>query len=140
MGLTVAAAADAGIHKKILGSGRRHSSSFAPSSAPKTTTLIISNDKMKDVIEKVKSLEDSSLLLKGVSQTVQNEAKQKKGGFLSMLLGTLGASLLGNILAGKGINRGGEGAIAKRQGRGIVRAGYANKKVRKTTTKNKRNF
>ena len=57
-----------------------------------------------------------------------------------MLLGTLGASLLGNILAGKGINTSGEGAIAKRQGRRIVRAGYANKKVRKTTTKNKRNF
>ena len=57
-----------------------------------------------------------------------------------MLLGTLGASLLGNILAGKGINRAGEGAIAKRQGRGIVRAGYRNKKVRKTTTKNKMVF
>ena len=53
-----------------------------------------------------------------------------------MLLGTLGASLLGNILAGKGINRAGEGAKAKRQGQGIVRAGYGNKKVRKTTTKN----
>ena len=57
-----------------------------------------------------------------------------------MLLGTLGGSLLGNILAGKGINRAGEGAIAKRQGRGIVRAGYGNKKVQKTTTKNKKNL
>ena len=57
-----------------------------------------------------------------------------------MLLGTLSASLLGNILARKGINRTGEEAIAKRQGRGIVRAGYGNKEVRKTTTKNKNNF
>ena len=95
---------------------------------------------MKDIIEIVKFLEDSGLLLKGVSETIQNEAKEQKGGFLSMLLGTLGASLLGNILAGKGMNRAGEGAIAKRQGRGIVRAGYGNKKVRKTTTKNKKNF
>ena len=57
---------------------------------------------MKGIIEIVKSLEDSSLLLKGVSETIQNETKEQKGGFLSMLLGTLGASLLGNILAGKG--------------------------------------
>ena len=57
-----------------------------------------------------------------------------------MLLDTLGASLLGNILAGKRINRAEEGAIAKRQGRGIVRAGYRNKKGRKTTTKNKKDF
>ena len=55
-----------------------------------------------------------------------------------MFLGTLGASLLGNILAGKGMNRAGEGAIAKRQGQGIVRAGYGNKKVRKTTTTKKK--
>ena len=66
-----------------------------------------------------------------------------------MLLGTFGASLSGNILAGKeaiatsrerGVNRAGEGAMVKRQGRGIARAGYGNKKVRKTTTKNKKNF
>ena len=86
---------------------------------------------MKDMIEIVKSLEDSGLLLKGISETIQNEAKEQKGGFLSMLLGTLGASLLGNLLTGKGINRAGEG---------IVRAGYGNKKVRKTTTKNKMDF
>ena len=124
--------ADAGIHKKILGSGS--------SSAPKTTALIISNDKMKDIIEIAKSLEDSGLLLKKVSEMIQNETKEQKGGFLSMLLGTLGASLLGNILAGKGLNRAGEGAIAKRQGQGIVRAGYGNKKGRKATTRNKRDF
>ena len=95
LGLTAAAsAADAGIHKKILGSGN--------------TTLIISNNEIEDIIKIVKSLEDSGLLLKGVTETVQNEVKEQKGGFLSMLLGTLGASLLGNILAGKGINRGRE--------------------------------
>ena len=79
---------------------------------------------MKDIIKIVKSLEDSALLLKGVSETVQNEAKEQKGGFLSMLLGTLGAVLLGNILAGKGLFRAGDGAITKRQSRRMVRAGY----------------
>ena len=59
----------------------------------------------------VKSLEDSGLLLTGVSETIQNEKKEQKGGFLSMLLGKLGASLFGNILAGKGMNRAGEGFI-----------------------------
>ena len=109
LGLTAAAsAADAGIHKKILGSGH-----------PSSTTLIISNDEMKDIIKIVKSLEDTALLMEGVSETIQNEAKEQKGGFLSMLLGTLGASLLGNILAGKGINRAGEG---------VIRAGYGNKR------------
>ena len=66
---------------------------------------------MKKNIEIVESLEHSSLLPEGVSETIQNEVKERKGGFLSMLLGTLGTSLLGNILAGKGINR----AIAKRR-------------------------
>ena len=81
---------------------------------------------MEDIIWIVKSLEDSGLLLKGVSEAIQNEAKEQKGGFLSMLLGTLGASLLGNILAEKEINRAGEG---------IVRASYGNKKGQNTTTK-----
>ena len=62
---------------------------------------------MNDIIKIVKSLEDSSLLPEGVSETIQNEAKEQRGGFVSMLLGTLGASVLGNILAGKGINRAG---------------------------------
>ena len=65
---------------------------------------------MEDIIKIVKSLEDSGLLLKGVTETVQNEVKEQKGGFLSMLLGTLGASLLGNLLTG-------QGAIAKRRNR-----------------------
>ena len=87
LGLTTAASAtDAGIHKKIIGSG--------------TATLIISNDAMKD-IKIVKYLEDSGLLLKKVSELIQNEVKEQEGGFLSMLLGTLGVILLGNILAGK---------------------------------------
>ena len=93
LGLTAAApAADAGIHKKVLVSGRDN-----------TTTLIISDDEMEDIIKIVKSLEDSVLLVKGVNETVQNEAKDQKGVFLSMLLGILGASLLGNILEGKGV-------------------------------------
>ena len=110
--LTAAAsAADAGIHKKILGSGNRPSSS-----ASHMTTLIISNDEIGDVIKIVKYLEDSGILLKEVTETVQNEIEEQKGGFLSMLLGTLGASLLGNLLTEKG-------AIAKSQGQGIYRAG-----------------
>ena len=64
---------------------------------------------MQDIIEIVKPLEDSGLLLKRVTETVQNQRKEQKGRFLSMLLGTLGASLLGNILAGKRINRAGKG-------------------------------
>ena len=64
------------------------------------TTLIISNDEIEDIIKIVKSLEDSGLLLKGVSETVQNKAREQKGGFLSMILGTIGASLPGNILGG----------------------------------------
>ena len=131
-----ASAADTGIHKNILGSGHHHFSS----SAPQTTTLIISNYEMKDIIEIVKSLEDSGLLLKALSETTQNESKEQKGGFLSMLLGTLGASLLRNILAGKRINRAGKGAIAKRQGRGIVKSWLWKQKNSKIATKNKNNF
>ena len=79
----------------------------------------MSNDEMKGIIEIVKFLEDSGLLLKGVSEIVQNEAREQKAGFLSMLLCTLSASLLGNILVGKGINR---------AGKGVIRAGYGNKR------------
>ena len=63
---------------------------------------------MEAIIKIVKSLEGSGLLLKGVSRTIQNETKGQKAGFLNMLLGTLGASLLGNMLAGKEINKVGE--------------------------------
>ena len=107
-GLTAAAsAADVGIHEKILGLGHNN------------TLLIISNDEIEDIIKIVKSLEDSGLLLKGVTKTVQNEVKEQKGGFFSALLGILGASLLGDLLIGKGIYRAGKG-------KGTVRAGYGN--------------
>ena len=59
---------------------------------------------MEDIMKIVKSIEDSGLLLKGISKTIQNEAKEQKGGFLSMLLGILGASTLGKMLAGKEID------------------------------------
>ena len=76
------------------------------------------------MIKIVKSLEDSWLLLKGVSATIQNEAKKQKGGFLSMLLGTLGINLLGNMLASKGIVRAG---YENKKVKGIIRAGYGSK-------------
>ena len=117
LGLSAAAsAADAGIHKKILGSGKHPSESDSCNNA----ILIISNDETKDIIETVISLEDSNLLPQGVSETIQNEAKEQIGGFLSMLLG--------NILPGKGIKRAGEG---------VIRAGYGNKKVKKQQQKDK---
>ena len=71
--------------KQILGSG--------------STTLIISNKEMNDIMKIVQALEDSNILLEGVTKTIENETKNQKGGFLSMLLGTLGTSLLGNLLA-----------------------------------------
>ena len=116
LGLTAAAsAADAGIHKKMLES--------------RNTTLIISNDKIEDIIKIVKSLEDSGLLLKRFAKTVQNEVKEQKGGYLSMLLGTLGASLFGNLLTGKGIYRARKGKGIKRAGEDVLRAGYNNNKM-----------
>ena len=102
-------AIDGSIKKKMLGSG--------------TTTLIISNDEMDDILKIVKSLENSGVLLKGVSETIQHEAKEQRGGFLSMLLGTLGASLLGDVLS-KGLS--GKGVI--RAGEGTIRAGYGSKR------------
>ena len=81
LGLTApTSATDAAIHKKMFGSG--------------FITLIISNEEMNDIMKIIKSLEESGLLTKGVRETIQNEAKEQKGGFLGMLLGTLGARLL----------------------------------------------
>ena len=74
---------------------------------------------MEDIIKRVQSLRDSGSLFKGVSETIQNYAKERKGGFLSMLLRTLGASLLGNILSGKGMNRAGEGFVRDGYGSSI---------------------
>ena len=86
------------------------------------TNSIISNDEMDDVLKIVKSLENSGVLLKGVTETIQHEAKEQRGGFLSMLLGTLGASLLGDVLL-KGLSD--KGVI--RAGEGTIRAGYGSK-------------
>ena len=78
---------------------------------------------MNDIIKIVQALEDFNILLKGVTGTVKNETKEQKGRFLSMLPGTLGASLLGNLLTGKGLVRVGSG---NNKGKGVVRAGYGN--------------
>ena len=76
-------------HKKMFGSG--------------FTTIVISNEEMNDIMKIVKSLEESGLLIKGVSEAIKNEAKEQKGRYIGMLLGTLGAILLGNLLTGKGV-------------------------------------
>ena len=108
LGLTAAMSAiDGSIKKKMLGYGATKGAG--------TTTSIISNNEMNDIIKIVKSLEDSGVLLRGVSETIKHEAKEQRGGFLSMLLGTLSASVLGNLLTGgKGVIRAGEG-IKKNQ-------------------------
>ena len=105
LGITAAASAiDAGIQKKIHGSG--------------TTTLIISNEEINYKIKMFKLLKIQ--IFYRVTKIIKNEAKEQKGGFLSMLFVTLGASLLGNLLAGKRIVRAGSG---NKKVRGIVRAG-----------------
>ena len=76
-----------------------------------TTALIISNEELEDIMKIVKSLEELGLLIKGVSEKNKNDAKVQRGRFLSMVLGTLVASLLGNMLAGKGVITGGDGFI-----------------------------
>ena len=80
------------------------------------TTLIILNEEINDIIKVVKSLEESGWLIKDVSKTIKNEAEEQKGGFLKLLLGILGSSLLGNVLSGKGKVRAGEGTAATSQG------------------------
>ena len=106
LGLTAAMSAIGGsIQKKIHGSG--------------TIKLIIENEDMNDIMKIIEALENSGILLKAVTKTIENETKEQRRGFLSMLLGTLGASLLGNLLTGKGMMRAGEG---------IVRAGEGAKK------------
>ena len=108
LGLTAAMSAiDGSIQKKIHGLGVK---------------LIIEQEDMNDIIKIIEALENSGILLKGVTKTIENETKEQRGGSLSMLLGTLGASLLGNLLTGgKGMMRAGEGIV--RAGDGIVRAG-----------------
>ena len=117
LGLTAAMSAiDGSIQKKIHGSGVTKGAGVK---------LIIEQEDMKYIMKIIKALENSGILLKGVSKTIKNETKEQRGGFLSMLLGTLGASLLGNLLTGgKGIMRAGDG---------IVRAGSGSKKNPKFT-------
>ena len=79
---------------------------------------------MNDIIKIVQALEDSNILLKGITKTIENETKEQKGGFLGMLLSTLGASLLENMLTRKGMMRTADG---NKEGRGILRAGYENR-------------
>ena len=92
-------------------------SGTCPSDLAKQAKLIISNEEKNDIIKIVKSLEESGLLTKNVSEIIKNDAKEQKGGFLRMLLGTLGASLLGNLLTGRGVIRAGKCTV--RAGEGI---------------------
>ena len=111
LGLTAAMSAiDGSIQKKIHGS-------WATKVAG--VKLIIEQEDMKDVMKIIKALENSGILLKGVTKTIKNETKEQRGGFLSILLGTLGASLLGNLLSGgKGIMRAGDGIVRTGEGSG----------------------
>ena len=118
LGLTTAASAtDAAIHKEMFGSY--------------TTTLTISNEEMNYIMKINKYLEESGLLIKDFTETIKNEAKEQKGRFIEMLLGTLGASLLGNLLTGKraiAMSRGRErletlATPANMSGRGTIRGG-----------------
>ena len=115
LGLTAAMSAiDGSIQKKIHGSGVK---------------LIIEQEDMNDIMKIIEALENSGILLKGASKTTENETKEQRGGFLGMLLGTLGASLLGNLLkGGEGVMRGGDGIV--RAGDGI---GEGSKKKTKFT-------
>ena len=76
---------------------------------------------MNDIMKIVQALEDSNILLKGITKTITNETKEQKEGFLSMLLGTLRASFSGSLLAGKGIVR---ASSRNKKGKGILKAGY----------------
>ena len=121
LGLTAAMSAiDGSIQKKIHGSGVK---------------LIIEQEDMNDIMKIIEALENSGILLEGVSKTIENETKEQKGGFLSMLLGTLGASLLGNLLTGrKGIMRAGDGIVRAGEGSIASRAkGEGSKKTPKFT-------
>ena len=102
LGLTAAMSAiDGSIQKKKRGDGVK---------------LIIEQEDINDIIKIIEALENSGILLKGVTKTIENETKEQRGGFLSMLLGTLGASLLGNLLTGKGMIRAGEGIVRAGEG------------------------
>ena len=109
---------DAGIQKKIHGSG--------------ATTLIISNKEMNDVMKILQALQNSNTLLKGITKSIENETKEYNRGFIGMLLDTLGASLLENMVPGKGMLRAGYVSkdIQSKEGKGMLTAGYESKDVR----------
>ena len=110
LGLIAAMSAiDGSIQKKMRGEG---------------IELVIEEEDMNDIIKIIEALENSGILLKGLTKTIENETKEQSGGFLSMLLGTLGASLLGNLLSGKGLAR---------ADKGIVKAGEGVKKTPKNS-------
>ena len=115
LGLSAAmSAADAAIQKKMYGSGN--------------TTLIISNDDLNDLIKIATTLEEHDILLKGTTKTINNDTKKQEGGFLSMLHGTLGVSLLGNLLTERGLYR---------TGKEMYRTGKGLKKINSTSSSNK---
>ena len=116
-------AIDGSIQKKIHGSRATKGAGVK---------LIIEQEDMNDIMKIIEALENSGILLKGVSGTIENETKEQRGRFLGMLLGTLGASLLGNLLTGgKGVMRAGDRIV--RAGDGIVRADEGSKKTPKFT-------
>ena len=115
LGLSAAmSATDAAIQKRMYGSG--------------DSMLIISNNDLNDLNKIITALEEHDILLKGTAKAIKNETQKQKGGFLSMLLGTLGASLLGNLLTGKGLYR---------TGQGMYKAGQGSKKINSISFSNK---
>ena len=112
LGLSAASSLiDNSIAKKIHGSG--------------TTSLVIRNEELNDIMKIFQALEDQGILLNGVSKTTKNDIKNQSDGALGMILGTLGASLLGNLLSGKGLYR--SGHEITRAGQGFYREGHGNK-------------
>ena len=110
LGLTAAMSViDGNIQKNMRGHGATKGAGIK---------LIIEQEDMNDIMKIIEALENSGILLKRVKKTIENETKEQRGGFLSMLLGTLGASLLGNLLSGKGIMRAGEGIVCAGEGSG----------------------
>ena len=90
-------AADEAIKNKVYGSG--------------STTLIISNEEMEDVMKIVKLLQESGLLIEGIDETITKETKKPRERFFLMLLGTLGVTMLGSAITARGVIRAGEGII-----------------------------
>ena len=127
LGLTKAVSArDVAIQKKIFGYGMK--------------ILIFSNEELDDIIKMFKSLEEAGLLIKCVSEAVENEVKKQKGGFLGMLAATLGASLFGNMVAGRGMKSKMPEREATIPGPGVIRAGEGSIRGSEGTTRVGKNF